>query len=239
MISSLALLCGGLATRLYPLTREIPKAMIEVAGKPFIEHQLNLIGKMGIETVVICAGHLGNQVKEFVKGGERFGLCIRYSSDGEKLLGTGGAIQKALPMVDDPFFVMYGDSYLDLDLQRVSTYFCSRDKLGLMTVYRNENQWDRSNVMLEDERIVKYDKAKIDTEMKHIDYGLVILRKKAFDILKSGEVFDLGELYKVLVAGEQMLAYEVHERFYEIGSLKGLQEAEGYLKKLNRNNSKD
>ena len=225
----LALLVGGVATRLRPITEEIPKAMIEVAGKPFIAHQLILLKHQGITEVVICAGYLGEQIQDFVQNGECFGINVSYSFDGEKLLGTGGALRKALSLLGDIFLVMYGDSYLDTNYSPILNYFLSRDKRGLMTVFRNDNQWDKSNVLFKDGLIHEYNKKSPRPEMKHIDYGLSLLRREAFTGIPEGKVFDLADLYTKLVGQNDMLGYEVKERFYEIGSPEGLKETDGYL----------
>jgi len=226
----LALLVGGMATRLWPITEEIPKAMIEVVGKPFIAHQLILLKHQGITDVVICAGYLGEQIQDFVQNGERFGVKVSYSFDGEKLLGTGGALHKALPLLGNMFFVMYGDSYLGTNYSSIVTFFLSMKKRGLMTVFRNNNQWDKSNILFENDLILEYNKKYPIPQMKHIDYGLSLLRKEALRGIQEGKVFDIADLFADLVEQNDMLGYEVKERFYEIGSQDGLKETEGYLR---------
>lgn len=203
---------------------------MEVAGKPFIGHQLALLKCQAISEVVICAGYLCEQIQDYVQNGERFGIKVSYSFDGEKLLGTGGALHKALPLLGDFFLVMYGDSYLDTKYSPILDYFLSEDKFGLMTVYRNNNQWDKSNVLFKNGQILMYNKENPQLEMKHIDYGLSLLRKEAFIDIPEGKVFDLAELYAGLVNRNDMLGYEVKERFYEIGSPDGLKETEVYLR---------
>ena len=231
-----AILAGGLATRLYPTTKNMPKSMLVVAGKPFISHQLELLQKRGITEVVICAGYLGTQIKDFVLDGKDFGLEVKYSFDGEKLLGTGGAIKKALSKLKDPFFVMYGDSYLDIDYKGIANYFISNKMPGLMTVLKNENKWDKSNLIFENNQIVKYDKNDITPDMNYIDYGLGIFRKSVFDNYSKDEMFDLASVYMKLAEKKCLLGYEVKNRFYEIGSHIGLEETEKYI--INRNNLK-
>ncbi len=235
MIPPAAILAGGLATRLYPATREMPKSLIEVAGKPFIDYQLDLLKRNGIAEVVICAGYLGEQIREHLGDGGRFGLAVRYSFDGEKLLGTGGALHKALPLLGELFWVIYGDSYLETDYGAIMAYFNSHDKPGLMTVFKNQNRWDRSNVCFENDRILKYEKGCSNTAMQHIDYGLSILRKDAFagfapDLLK----WDLSGLFQQLLKRDELLGFEVKERFYEIGSPAGLAETGAYLAQKNK-----
>jgi len=221
-----AILAGGLATRLYPVTKDVPKALLDVGGRPFVDRQLELLKRKGISDVVICLGYKGEQISDHVGDGGRFGLSVKYSFDGDKLLGTGGALRKALPLLGDVFWVMYGDSYLDTDFKAIYDHYNSEgnSKSGLMTVFRNENAWDRSNIIYTQGKIVKYDKENTCPEMKYIDYGLAILRKDAFEGIREGEHIDLVDIYIKLIAGDNMAAYEVKERFYEIGSQKGLEE---------------
>lgn len=229
MISKLVLLAGGKATRLRPVTEAIPKSLLEVAGKPFIDHQLELIKRNNITQVVICVSYLGGQVREFVGDGSRYGLKIDYSFDGDTLLGTGGTIKNALDLLDDKFFVMYGDSYLTADFKIISDYFLKGNKSGLMTVFKNEGKWDKSNIDFRDGKIIKYDKSIENKNMEYIDYGLGILKKRAFEDFKNEKVFDLEAVYKNLLRKKELLGYEVSERFYEIGSFRGLEETQAFL----------
>lgn len=229
MISKLVLLAGGKATRLRPVTEAIPKSLLEVAGKPFIDHQLELIKRNNITQVVICVSYLGGQVREFVGDGSRYGLKIDYSFDGDTLLGTGGTIKNALDLLDDKFFVMYGDSYLTADFKIISDYFLKGDKSGLMTVFKNEGKWDKSNIDFRDGKIINYDKSIENKNMEYIDYGLGILKKRAFEDFKNEKVFDLEAVYKNLLRKKELLGYEVSERFYEIGSFRGLEETQAFL----------
>ena len=229
MISTLVLLAGGMATRLRPVTETIPKSMLEVAGKPFIDHQLKLIKKNNISEVVICVSFLGEAIKEYAGNGSRYGLKIDYSFDGDTLLGTGGTIKQALGKLSDTFFVMYGDSYLTSDFRKISEYFLSEDKQGLMTVLRNEGKWDKSNIEFENGKILSYDKKSNNDNLKFIDYGLGILTRRSFEDFRNEKVFDLEAVYNELLKKEELLGYEVNERFYEIGSFKGLEETNSYL----------
>lgn len=228
----LALLAGGLATRLKPTTEKIPKSMIEVEGEPFISHQLRLLKREGLEKVIICAGHLGQQIQDFVGNGSSFGLKTTYSFDGDRLLGTGGALVKALPVLGENFWVMYGDSYLDIALPPILDRFLTQDSPALITVLFNNNQWDRSNVSFRDGRILSYDKHTPSQDMRHIDYGLGILTKQALRSWKLNQAFDLAEVYASLANQGKLLGYEVYKRFYEIGSLQGLEETRHYIKNL-------
>ena len=224
-----ALLAGGLATRLRPITQTIPKALVEVAGKPFIDHQIELLRRNGTRRVVLCLGHLGEQVESHLGDGSRIGMELRYSYDGAKLMGTGGALRRAAHLLDDVFWVMYGDSYMDIDYRAVLDDFASRKVLGMMTVLRNNNRWDRSNVVFRDGQLVRYDKKEQTPEMEYIDYGVALLRKEALERIPPDRPYDLAELYAGLVADRQMAGYEVTNRFYEIGTPESLEETRRYL----------
>lgn len=223
------ILAGGLATRLYPETLKIPKSLVEVAGKPFIFHQLALLKRRGLCEVLLCVGKLGEMIEDYVGDGHAWGLKVKYSYDGKTLLGTGGAIKKAIPLLPDVFCVMYGDSYLDVDFKPILERFKSEGKPVLMTVYRNKNKWDKSNVLYKNGRIVKYDKKNPTPEMEHLDYGISILRKTVFDDWRDGVPFDLSEVFTKLIEKDEVSAFEVSKRFYEIGSIRGIKETEQYL----------
>lgn len=225
-----AILAGGLATRLGSVTRQTPKALIELAGKPFIDHQLALLHRNGIRRVVLCLGHLGEQVEAHVRDGSQFGMSVRYSYDGDKLMGTGGALRRARELLDDFFWVMYGDSYMDIDYQAALADFARCDVAGLMVVLRNNNRWDRSNVVFRDGQLLQYDKRQQTPDMQYIDYGVAILRRDALDRVPDDRPYDLANFYSELVAEGQMAGHEVTKRFYEIGTPASLEEARQYLK---------
>jgi MurNAc alpha-1-phosphate uridylyltransferase len=224
MNNTVAILAGGLATRLRPITETIPKAMVEVAGKPFVEHQIELLRRNGLTKIVICAGYLGEQIESFLGDGSKFGVTVKYSYDGDKLLGTGGALKKAEQLLDDSFYVLYGDSYLDINYQDIGKHFAEGNHLGLMTVYPNSDQWDKSNVLYEDGIVKRYDKRNPSGDMKYIDYGLGLLKKQVLEEIPANEVHDLSDLYSDLSKRGQLLGFEVDTRFYEIGSHSGLEE---------------
>ena len=220
-----AILAGGLGTRLYPLTERIPKALVEIHGEPFLAYQLRLLRARGIERVVLCIGQHGERIREYVGDGARFGLAVEYSFDGLALLGTAGAVRNALPLLGDAFFVMYGDSYLPCSYRDVADAFHAAGQPGLMTVYRNEGRWDTSNVEFAEGRILAYDKKNRTARMRHIDYGLGVFRRAAF----AGEHADLAEVYGGLLRRGQLASFEVQERFYEIGSFEGIGELSRHL----------
>jgi NDP-sugar pyrophosphorylase family protein len=226
-----AVLAGGLATRLRPITATIPKALVEVAGRPFIDHQLALLRRNGIRQVVLCLGHLGEQVEQHVGDGSAHGLRVGYSHDGPRLLGTGGALRRAAALLGEVFWVMYGDSYMDIDYASVVADFERRDARGLMTVYANGNRWDTSNVVFRDGRLIRYDKRRPTPDMTHIDYGVALLRRPALLRIEPDQPADLADLYHDLVQEGHMVGHEVRQRFYEIGSPTGLAEADAYLRR--------
>jgi NDP-sugar pyrophosphorylase family protein len=224
-----AILAGGLATRLRPLTEKIPKVLLPVAGKPFLAHQLELLRAQGIRRAVLCVGYLGEMVAEEFGDGRAWGVELSYAYDGPILLGTGGALRQALPLLGESFFVLYGDSYLTAPFAPIADFFERSGQPGLMTVYRNEGLYDTSNVVFRDGRIVVYDKKRRLPEMRHIDYGLSLFRASVFAERPAGAAFDLAEVMRDLVGRGQLAGYEVAERFYEIGSPAGLTELETLL----------
>jgi NDP-sugar pyrophosphorylase family protein len=231
-----ALLAGGLATRLRPITETIPKALVNIDGRPFIDHQLALLRRNGVRRVVMCLGYLGQMVEAHCGDGSRYDMELAYSYDGDKLMGTGGAIRRAADKgllgrsPGDVLWVMYGDSYMDIDYPAVLHAFDQApDALGLMTVLRNENRWDTSNVVFRDGKLIRYEKKQRTPEMNYIDYGVALLRKEAVDRIPADRPFDLAELYTALVSEGRMIGYEVFNRFYEIGTPPALEEARKYL----------
>jgi NDP-sugar pyrophosphorylase family protein len=221
-----AILAGGLATRLGSLTETIPKSLIPINGVTFVAHQLRLLQRNGIQHVILCVGHLGEMIEQAVGDGSIFRVKVEYSYDGATLLGTAGAIRRALPKLGESFFVMYGDSYLPCDYAAVEQEFSRCGKLGVMTVFRNDGQWDTSNVEFEDGRILAYSKKNRTSRMQYIDYGLGVFHAEAFARTRAT---DLADVYAELLLAGELAAVEVHERFYEMGSPAGLQEMKGFL----------
>ena len=224
----IAVLAGGVATRMMPLTQQVPKALLPVAGEPFIAHQLRLFRREGITKAVLCVAHLSAEIEAFVGDGGAFGIDVEYSHDGPVRLGTGGALRKALPRLGDEFLVIYGDSYLDIDYRSVVAAFRSSGKLGLMAVLHNQGRWDTSNIEYVAGRIVAHAKPPMPG-MAHIDYGLSVLRRETLAGRAPDSEFDLSDIYGELIEVGQLAGYEVTKRFYEIGSRQGLQEANDYI----------
>jgi len=225
-----AILAGGLATRLRPVTERVPKLLIEVAGEPFFTHQIRLLRQAGLTRLVLCVGHLGEMIVERYGDGAKWGVRIDYAFDGPLLMGTGGALIRALPKLGGAFYVLYGDSYLPVDYRAVGDFFIRSGKKGLMTVFKNEGKFDTSNVWFEDGAIRLYDKKDRVPQMRHIDYGLGLFRPGAFGGFPRDEPVDLAGVQKALVAQGQLAGYELSERFYEIGSPAGLAELDRKLR---------
>jgi NDP-sugar pyrophosphorylase family protein len=226
---SVAILAGGLATRLRPITEEIPKSLIEVAGEPFIFHQLAYLRRQGVKSVVLCIGFLGEMIQEVVGNGSRWDMHVSYSPDGPSLLGTGGALRQALPLLGEHFFILYGDSYLPIDFSDVEKFYAVSGKKGLMSILKNQNQWDKSNVEFDGGQIIEYNKTVVRPQMYYIDYGLGLLQAGVLNAYPAGECFDLSKVYNDLSMAGELAGYEVFERFYEIGSHQGIADTQAYL----------
>lgn len=226
---TVAILAGGQAKRLRPMTETTPKSLLELNGEPFAVHQLRLLRLKGIRRVVMCVGHLGRLIQKAIGDGAGLGIEVDYSFDGPTLLGTAGAVKSALTKLGDSFFVLYGDSYLPCDYAAIARGFEDSGAMALMTVFRNEGKWDASNVEFEKGKILAYSKTERTPGMRHIDYGLGVFRSEAFDQVPEAKTYDLAELYADLLGRRQLAAYEVRERFYEIGSPAGLRETTEFL----------
>ena len=229
MTLPVAILAGGAATRLGDIARQTPKSLLDINGQPFVVHQLELLRRSGVTDVLLCVGHLASSIESALGDGSRVGVRVRYSYDGPTPLGTGGALRRALPLLGEAFFVMYGDSYLECDYGAIEQAFRNSGKPGLMTVFRNDDRWDRSNVVCRDGRIVRYSKTQRTPDMRHIDYGLGVLEANIVARYSDGQPLDLATVYEDLVAGGELAAHEVNSRFYEIGTPEGLAETRSHL----------
>ena len=229
MTLPVAILAGGLATRLRPLTETVPKALVEVAGEPFAFHQLRLLARNGFTEAMFLTGYRGEQIAAAVGDGHRFGLSVRYVPDGPTLLGTGGAIARAQAQLGERFAVIYGDSWLDFDYQAAIAAFARDGRPALMTVFRNEGSWDTSNVEFRNGEILTYSKRMRTPEMRHIDYGFSLFHADVFRDLPTHQPTDLATVFEALAGRGQLAAFEVHQRFYEVGSFAGLAGLEAHF----------
>jgi MurNAc alpha-1-phosphate uridylyltransferase len=232
----LAVLAGGVATRLRPITEKIPKSLVQVADEPFIAHQLRLVFRQGFRHVVLLTGHLGEQIEAFVGNGSRFGLEVIYCSDGARLRGTGGALRAAARHLGDEVFVLYGDSYLDIEVEPVYAAFRASGATALMTVLHNRDRWDQSNVVFDGALVRRHDKtARGQSGVEWIDYGLSILRSSTLIEWPHPDPFDLSAVTSELAVKGQLAGFEVFRRFHEIGTPKGRAETEDYIIKTRHN----
>ena len=230
MTLPVAILAGGLGTRLGKKALNKAKVLIDVAGKPFISRQLNYLSDQGIKDIVICVGHLGNQIKNYIGNGLKYNLNVSYSDDSDRLLGTGGSIKKACQILGEHFFILYGDSFLPVNFSLIEKAYFQEKKPALMTVLKNKGRWDKSNAYFKD-KCVKYNKKKPQKNMDYIDYGLTIVRNSIFSDFPSNEVFDLADVFENLSNKSLLAGFEIYDRFYEIGSINGLNDTIEFFKK--------
>ena len=224
-----ALLSGGLATRLGGIAKLVPKALMDIDGRPFIDYQLALLRRNGIRRVVLCVGYLGEQIQRYVGDGAGAGLQVSYSFDGKIPLGTGGALRRAAEQLGDVFWVIYGDSYMDIDYGAILVDFVTRRPPAMMTVLHNEGRWDRSNVEFDQGRVLRYDKKNPTPAMRFIDYGAALLSRQMLERIPIDQIYDLAELYRLLAPEGNLAGHEVFNRFYEIGTPASLEETRRYL----------
>lgn len=226
---SVAILAGGLGSRLKTLTKKKPKSLIKIDGEPFIIKQLKILQAQGFKKVVICLGHLSEQVKKEIRS-YNFDMNILFSFDGKDLLGTGGAIKKAFKKLSNPFVVIYGDVYFNLNFKKILYLFENfffND--SLMIVHRNRRNYEKSNIQLLKKNKILYDKFNTNKKMKYIDHGISVFNKKSFK--KTKKKFDLSELQSKLSYKRKLYGYITKKQSYEIGSLKGIQNLKKNIKK--------
>ena len=224
-------LAGGLATRMRPMTLTVPKSMLEVAGRPFVDWQLEKLAACGFQEVVMCIAHLGEQIRAHVGNGGRFGLRVRYSQEGERLLGTGGAVRAAIERLEPTFLITYGDSYLPFDYAGpLKVLDAQKDCDGVMSVFKNDGKWDASNVVVDGDWVAHYEKGASDPRFDHIDYGAIAIRRAIIEReIPEGGAFGLDRIQHELAQAKRLRAYVARDRFFEIGSPEGLAALNGHL----------
>lgn len=225
----IAVIAGGLATRMYPLTERMPKSLLILHGRPFVDYQLDLFKNGGIDDVVFCVGHLGNMIEAHVGDGTKWGLKVKYSYEGDELLGTGGALKKAIGLLEENFFLTWGDSFVRADYSSILKKHAESKYLCNIGIYRNRNLWDTSNVEFADGRVVRYAKGDSTTGLEYIDAGLSVFRAEFLKLLPDGRTA-LETMWQTLAANGTLGGIEIPERFYEIGSFEGLKEFEKFSK---------
>ena len=224
------ILCGGLATRLGNLAKNTPKSMIKFEGKPFLEYQIENLKKHSINDIILCVGHFSEKIKDYFGDGKQFDVNIKYSHDGDNPLGPIGAVKNTESLIEDVFFIMYGDSYLSVDFQKVYSYFTQNNKLGLMVVYKNYDKYDKSNLIVENNIVVGYSENDRTKDMIYIDYGTSILRKKALEAVQKDTMYSTGEFFSDLIKKRELLAFEAEKRFYHIGNPDALEEFRNFIR---------
>jgi NDP-sugar pyrophosphorylase family protein len=226
----IVILAGGLGSRLRPITETTPKPMILINNKPFLEYQIELLKKNNICNIVLCIGYLGEKIKNYFGNGKKWGVNIKYSIENKKLLGTAGALKNAYRYLDKEFLVMYGDSYLQLDFNELIRYYKKTGAEAVMTVYKNNNRYDRSNIEIKDNLVVKYEKNSKE-KLFYIDYGVSILTKKLVSELPENRQIQLEEVFRNLITQKKLYAFVVKKRFYEIGSIEGLKQFKNFVRR--------
>jgi len=226
-----AILAGGMATRLGLLTRSRPKSLVMIDTKPFLEHQIMMLKKGGVKEIVLCVGHFAQQIVNYFRDGTSYGVHITYSIE-EKPLGTAGALKNAERLLNEVFLTLYGDSFLSVNFKEILSFFMRSQKLGLMTVFNNNGLYDRSNTYVDDTGlVVKYDKQS-ETGLEYIDYGLNVFQKKVLEMIPPDEYYTLEQVFNRLIGMRQLISFETKERFYEIGSITGLAEFQKYVQSV-------
>ena len=223
-----AVLCGGKGTRIASLAGDLPKALLPVNGEPFLAHQFRRLRDGGARDVVLLIGYRGEAIRAFAGDGRAFGLRVRFSDDGDVPLGTAGALRRALPLLGDAFFAVYGDALSSTDLTPIARALAPPYE-GVMTVYRNEDRWLPSNVTVEGDRVRDYSKEAALGTMTHIDFGINVFRSEVFTALPADATADLAQVHRAMIERRTLYAFSVPERFYEIGSPEGLAATERYL----------
>lgn len=216
----IVVLCGGMATRLYPITKTIPKSLILINKNPFISYQLDLFYKQGIRNVILCVGKFGKMIEDYVGNGSSWGLNVKYSYENENnLLGTGGAIKNALDLLPEIFIITYGDCYLDTNYINILTKFYEKNKSMLITIWYNKTKYHKNNILFKNNKILSYNKISTP-DMQHIDYGIIIVNKSIFNNYKNK--FDLSEIMSNLISKNKISVYEVIDSFHEVGCQNGI-----------------
>ena len=227
-------LAGGLATRLGSLTDRSPKSMVEIEGHPFIAYQLSMLKRFGVNKVLLCVGHMGNQIQEFVGDGSRFGLEVSYSDEGLHLLGTAGALKNAEPLLESEFAVVYGDSYFTLPISTIWGKFLKSESPAMMVVLKNKNRYGTSNCEVKSRLVTEYAKGSKTQSFEYIDFGLICMKRSLLSLIPSGTKTDMSVIFSSLADKKKLLAYEVFQRFYEVGSVQGIAEFVEYVKDAGR-----
>ena len=224
------ILAGGYATRLKELTSKTPKSLININGSPFLKLQIQLLKSHGVTNLLMCIGHLGDKIIDYIESQNNFEMSIEFSNDGNKPLGTAGSIRKALPKLEESFFVLYGDSYLTINYNLISKYYMNYKLSNLMTITKKIKNGLNANVKMEGNNLREYSKSSFKEDFNFIDYGLSLYKAETFELLPKDEHIDLESVVKKLIYEDNLKAFETEDEYFEIGSYDGIEELSSYLK---------
>ena len=227
---TLVILAGGLATRIRPITNNKAKALIEINGKPFIYWQLKYYIKQGVKNFVFLLGFKGEEIEGYIKKNNYFNVNISFYYDGNQLRGTGGSILQSINKFPENFFVLYGDTLLQIDLNDMYNFYDKNNHQITMSIYKNKSMYDKSNVQKLSHNKITYNKDNLQNDMSYIDYGISILNKKIFISNTDKTLTDLSSFYKGISSKNKLFGYEVFKRFYEIGSFEGIKQTQSFVK---------
>jgi NDP-sugar pyrophosphorylase family protein len=203
--------------------------MLPLHGRPFIDYKLDDLRAGGTDRVVLLTGHGGEPLEDHVGDGSRYGLAVEVVRDPPALLGTGGAIRHALPILGPAFLVTYGDTLLDVPLAGLAAELERADVLMAMSVLENNDRWETSNVDVHDGWVVAYDKPSSPGRHRYLDYGMLAMRAAAFDAVDVGPPFDLADVLRPLIRLGRVRALTVTRRFYDIGNESAIAVTEQFL----------
>lgn len=228
--TTLVILAGGLATRIRPITNNKAKALIEINRKPFIYWQLKYYIKQGVKNFIFLLGYKGDQIEEYIKNNNCFNVNVSFYHDGNQLCGTGGSILQSINKLPENFFILYGDTLLQIDLDDMYNFYNTNSHQTVMSIFKNKSMYDKSNVQKLSNNIITYNKEDRQNDMSYIDYGISIVNKEVFISNTDKTLTDLSSFYKTISSKNKLLGYEVFERFYEIGSFEGIKQTQSFVK---------
>jgi NDP-sugar pyrophosphorylase family protein len=217
------ILAGGKGTRLRPLTYRIPKPMVHISGKPFLQHQMEFIKSFCIYEVLLLVGYLGDHIVKYFGNGAEFGVDIDYAYE-KTPLGTGGALKNAESQLAGEFLLLNGDTLLPIDYGELIQYFRRHNRIGAIAVYSNSEKIAPNNIAIGKSNLVMTYNKKNSQGMTHIDAGVMVFKKEVVDLIPGDQICSLEEeIFHKLIRAKQLVAFSTNQRFYDIGSFKGLE----------------
>jgi N-acetyl-alpha-D-muramate 1-phosphate uridylyltransferase len=217
----IVIMAGGLGTRLRPLTYDIPKPMIPIHGKPYLWYQLDYLKKYHLNHILILAGYLGQQIENYFGNGSELDIKIQYSFESEPM-GTGGGLKFAAPLLEDEFMVIYGDSFLPIDLSDLIKTYRFMKSTGLLVVYDNRfgDSNVKNNVAIDGNNLIlKYQKNTDDDSLNYVESGISVFNKSICELIPANKKTSLEEeIFPKLIDNKKLKAYITTQRFYDIGT---------------------